>query len=79
MILTASGQPVTTVHPMTREQIQRFIEFERILLTCGWQLTCPNCARQFGYGKDGVQANNDPMSTTLSVRCGCSEHRFEAR
>lgn len=68
-----------TTHRMSVDKLKRFMEFEPLLRECGWQLTCPQCAVKFGYGKDGVRGDNDPQSNTYTVECGCSVHIFDAR
>lgn len=65
-------------HPMALDKIQRFMEFESMLKTMGWQIVCQRCSKIYGLGKDGVQANNDAAGTTLTVSCGCSAHVFGA-
>lgn len=63
-------------HAMSLDKMKRFMEFESLLTTLGWQIICAKCSKIYGLGKDGVQANNDAAGNTLTVSCGCSSHMF---
>lgn len=63
------------VEAVSREAILRVSAANDVLQAWGLQLVCPQCSRIFGMGRDGVEANNDPRSTVLEVRCGCTVRR----
>lgn len=64
-----------TVKAVSREAILRVSAANDVIQAWGLQLVCPTCSRIFGMGRDGVEANNDPGSRTLEVRCGCTVRR----
>jgi hypothetical protein len=74
-------KPVTSqvTHAMTRDKLNRFLEFESLLRDCGWQLVCARCTQMHGPGKDGVRGDNEPTGTEYRVECGCSVHVFTVR
>ncbi len=61
------------------EEMRRIAAASDVLEKWGYQITCPMCARLFGYGKDGVEGNNEPGASVLVVRCGCTVRRCEMR
>ena len=60
---------------LPRAEIQTFATDE-LLTRLGWSLACTNrCAKDAGLS-DGVEANNDQTSQTLSIRCGCTVRQY---
>lgn len=78
LISPYTNQPVVSskTASMSMGEIKRFLEFEALLKTCGWQIVCSNCANIYGFGKDGVQGAENAAGTTLTVQCGCSTYVF---
>lgn len=49
---------------------------DELLRRLGWSLCCTGrCEKERGFG-DGVEAGNDPGSSTVSIRCACTERRY---
>lgn len=45
----------------------------------GYQVVCPTCTKLFGEGRDGVRAENSPVSGYLKIECGCTTHLYRTR
>lgn len=79
MILAPNGQAIRSkdLVPMTKAEVLRFMEFERLLAQMGWHLVCAKCSKIYGYGKDGVKGDNDASDGQFHMVCGCSDHVFD--
>jgi hypothetical protein len=78
MLVTPYGQRVVSPEkkPISRDAIKLFVSIEPLLVQMGYQIVCPNCARIFGYGRDGVRGNNSEAGPFV-VECGCTRHIYD--
>ena len=59
---------------LPRAEIVKPADTTALLQRLGWSLACTQCAKK-GLA-DGVEASNDQMGQTLTIRCGCTERVY---
>ena len=79
MLIDPSGKMLRTktAQTLTRQQVQAFQDFERMLERLGlaYQLRCRKC-NQVDPAGDGCWGNNDTTASQYVVECACTKRVY---